>query len=265
MSLRVPLDTHINPQDLDFNKLGSKDKMADEVLSGYFPKTSKGEFVRSDMHKVVTERPRHGHSNRSRKWGCRVAADYEGATFVSSARRRQYSTNWKEFSDFLAPLRRYLQGQVGRPWDKVYSEIRKAIPNGLHGDHLWMHIKWEVEINCFEREGRVFARPRYFYRDVEVSGLYVHPRTRLLCYKAQISRSRLKQVVEPVDRIEIGENEEYRKIVGVWYYQKFVRLDIAGPPVLELIRKKQLNRHELRDLRNAHPEIEGATPPKASR
>jgi hypothetical protein len=210
------------------------------------------------MHKVVTERPRGGHANRSRKWGGRVAEDYEGPTFISSARRRQYGWNSKEFSDFLAPLRRYLYGQVGRPWDKIYSEIRKAVPNGLHGDHLWMHIKWEVEINCFERDGQVFAQPRYFHGEIEVSGLYVHPRTGLLRYAERPSR-RLEKPPSPVNRIEIAENEEYRRINAIWYYQKFVRLDIAGPPVLQLIRKKQLNRRELRDLQTAHPEIDSSS------
>jgi hypothetical protein len=207
------------------------------------------------MHKVVTDRPRRGHANRSRKWGCRVSEEYEGPAFFSSARRRQYGWNSKEFSDFLSPLRRYLRGQVGRPWDKIYSEIRKAVPNGLQGDHLWMHIKWEVEINCFERDGHVLAQPRYFRRDVEVCGLYVHPRTGLLCYKERPAK-RLKETTYALNRIELAENEEYRKINGLWYYQKFVRRDLAGPPVLELIQKKQLNRRELRDLQNTHPEID---------
>jgi hypothetical protein len=130
---------------------------------------------------------------------------------------------------------------VGRPWDKVYSEIRKAVPNGMHGDHSWMHIKSEVEINCFERDGRIFARPRYFHREVEVSGLYVHPRTGLLCYEATPSKP-LKKRTLYVHRIHIAENEEYRRINGLWYYQKFTRLDVSGPPVLQLIQKKQLNR-----------------------
>jgi hypothetical protein len=206
------------------------------------------------MHKVVTERPRRGHSNPSRKWGGRVPEVYEGQTFISSARRRQYGWNSKEFSDFLSPLRRYLRGQVGRPWDKVYSEIRKAVPNGMHGDHIWLHIKTEVEINCFERDGRIFARPRYFPREVEVSGLYVHPRTLLLCYKETPVKP-LKKRTSYVHRIHIAENEEYRRINGLWYYQKFTRLDVSGPPVLQLVQKKQLNRRELRELANAHPEI----------
>src|SRR5262249_33201197 len=160
----------------------------------------------------------------------------EGPTFISSARRRQYGWYSKEFSDYLSPLRRYLQGQVGRPWDKIYSEIRKAVPNGLHGDHLWTHIKWEVEVHCFQRDGRVFAHARYFHGEVEVSGLYVHPRTGLLRY-AERPSGQPGKAVTLVNRVEIGENEEYRKINGLWFYQKFVRLDVAGPPVLQLIRK----------------------------
>ena len=59
--------------------------------------------MRRDMAKVVTEAPRRGHANPSRKWGRRLRKDeYElddhGPTRVSSARRRQY-TNWKDFSD----------------------------------------------------------------------------------------------------------------------------------------------------------------------
>ena len=188
-----------------------------------------------------------------------MGEEYDGRTFVSSARGRQYGWNSKEFSDFLSPLQRYLHSQVGRPWDEVYSEIRKAIPNGLHGDHLWMHIRWEVEIHCFERDGRVFARQRYFYGDMEVSGLYVHPRTRFLCCRLPASRPRLKKQGAPLDRIEIAEHEEYRKINGIWYYQKFVRLDVAGPPILELVRKKQLNRRELLEFLKRHPQTESSS------
>jgi hypothetical protein len=112
-----------------------------------------------------------------------------------------------------------------------------------------MHIKWEVETNCFERDGRLFERPRYGVGDIEVSGLYVHPRTGLLCYKPRVSRPRRSERPAPVNQVDINENEEYRKINGIWYYQKFVRLDVAGPPVFELIEKKQLNRRELRELR----------------
>ncbi len=207
------------------------------------------------MHKVVTERPRHGHGNPSRKWGGRVAEDHEGPGFASSARRRQYGWRSKEFSDFLAPLRRYLRSQVGRPWDKVFSEIRKAVPAGLHGDHLWMHIRSMVSTNCIERDGGVFQVTRYYFGEVEVFGLYVHPRTRLLSFRQKSRRPKgMKPSTARVTVVRFGENEEYRKINGLWFYRKFVRLEVPSPPSFQLVRKKQLNRRELRRLWEEYPE-----------
>jgi hypothetical protein len=62
--------------------------------------------MRDDMAKVVTERPRRGHGDPSKKWGHRLNKDdYDlddhGASRAPVARRRQYSSNWKEFSDLL--------------------------------------------------------------------------------------------------------------------------------------------------------------------
>jgi hypothetical protein len=141
--------------------------------------------MRSDMAKVVTEAPRHGHANPSRKWGRRLRKDeYElddhGPMRVSSARRRQY-TNWKDFSDVLGPLRRYLRKQVGRPWDKVWSEITQTLDRrSLTGQHIFDHISWEVEQHAWvDSDGRVY-RKRQWGSIEPIRGLYVHPVTRLL-------------------------------------------------------------------------------------
>jgi hypothetical protein len=77
--------------------------------------------MRIDMAKVVTEKPRRGHGNPSKKWGRRLGknehdAEDHGPTRAPIARRHQYGWNAKEFSDLLGPLRRYLRKQVGRPW-----------------------------------------------------------------------------------------------------------------------------------------------------
>jgi hypothetical protein len=215
------------------------------------------------MHKVVTERPRHGHANSSRKWGARVNEDYDGPTFVSSARGRQYGWHAKSFSDFLSPLRRFLRSQVGRPWDKVHAEIRKALPNGLHSDHLWSHITSEVMIQCVERDGRVFGRPFYFGGEIEVEGLYVHPRTKLLCYKRK-SRFDFERRSSAVDFVRLGENEEYRRIDGIWYYRLFVSLDTT-PPTRRLVEKKQLSRRELKELQDEYPAVAPPVPSKPVR
>ena len=81
--------------------------------------------MRRDMAKVVTEAPRGGHANPSKKWGRRLHrdeldADDHGPCRAPIARRHQYGWRVKEFSDVISPLRRYLRKQVGRPWSRVW-------------------------------------------------------------------------------------------------------------------------------------------------
>jgi hypothetical protein len=142
--------------------------------------------MRNDMAKVVTERPRRGHGNPSRKWGHPLGkheynAEDHGPTRAPIARHHQYGWNAKEFSDLLGPLRRHLRKQVGRPWNKVWSEISRTLDNrSLSGQHIFDHIRWEVEHDaCLGADGRVYHNR--WSGLVPVSGLYVHPRTQLLC------------------------------------------------------------------------------------
>ena len=107
--------------------------------------------MRIDMAKVVTEKPRRGHGSPSKKWGRRLGknehdAEDHGPTRAPIARRHQYGWNAKEFSDLLGPLRRYLRKQVGRPWNNVWSEIVRSLDSrSLSGQHIFDHIRWEVE------------------------------------------------------------------------------------------------------------------------
>src|SRR5689334_16742725 len=92
----------------------------------------KGRGMRTDMHKIVVERERARGLPGNRKWHKRLryveGDDYEDEVkFASSSRKRQYGYYAKEFSDVLAPLKGYLRRNVGRPWDKVYSELRQGL------------------------------------------------------------------------------------------------------------------------------------------
>ena len=143
--------------------------------------------MRNDMAKVVTERPRRGHGNPSKKWGRQLRkneydAEDHGPTRAPIARHHQYGWNAKEFSDVLGPLRRYLRKQVGRPWDKVWSEITGILDNrSLTGQHIFEHIRREVAQHArLGADGSVYHDR--WSEAVAVSGLYVHPVTRLLCY-----------------------------------------------------------------------------------
>ena len=78
--------------------------------------------MRKDLFKVIVEQPRRGvrtaHRVKSRldrspdriKIGMKRSAWEQKGTI-------------KLLNENLAPLQRYLRKQLGRPWDKVYSEI----------------------------------------------------------------------------------------------------------------------------------------------
>lgn len=146
--------------------------------------------MRDDMAKVVTERPRGGHRNKSRKTaGPRIRRydpdrEYDEPTRLPIARHRQYGYEAKEFSDLINPLRRYLRTCVGRPWAKVHSELsRKLDRRSLAGLHIWHHVMSEIEVDCYIGDDRLaYTNKRAFLRGLDerpVKGLYVDPRTGL--------------------------------------------------------------------------------------
>jgi hypothetical protein len=143
------------------------------------------------MAKVVTERPRSDHGNPSRKCGRRLNPkefdlDDHGPNRAPIARRRQYGSNWKEFSDLLGPLRRYPRKQVGRPWDKVSSEITQTLDSrALTGQHIFDRIRWEVEQQAWIGEDGGLYHKRGWGTIELVDRLYVHPVTRLLLLQAE--------------------------------------------------------------------------------
>jgi hypothetical protein len=146
--------------------------------------------MRDDMAKVVTERPRYGHRNPSKKTGgprirqADIEQDYDEPTRLPTARGRQYGYKAKEFADLINPLRRFLRSCVGRPWNKVHSELSQKLDRrSLTGRHIWGHVMSEIETDCHIGEDRVaYSNRRTFLRHggYPVDGLYVHPKTGLI-------------------------------------------------------------------------------------
>ncbi len=142
--------------------------------------------MRDDMAKVVTERPRRGHANKSKKTTGRPIRrydhdlDYDEPNRLPVARFRQYGYNAKEFSDLINPLKRYLRSCVGKSWKKVHSELsRKLDRRSLSGLHIWNHVLGEIETDCYIGDDRLAHSNNRKYRPDErpVRGLYVHPKT----------------------------------------------------------------------------------------
>ena len=145
--------------------------------------------MRDDMAKVVTERPRRGHSNKSKKTTGRLIrpydpeCEYDEPTRLPVARGREYGYEAKEFSDLINPLKRYLQSCVGKQWNKVHSELSRTLDRrSVSGSHIWDHVMREIETDCYIGEDRLaYSNDRtYCFSEYPINGLYVHPRTGLI-------------------------------------------------------------------------------------
>ena len=77
--------------------------------------------MRSDMFKVIVERPR----GRACSDGARQFRNDEARPPKMGMKHGYSSRKW--LNENLAPLRRYLERQVGRPWNSVYGDIRKGM------------------------------------------------------------------------------------------------------------------------------------------
>lgn len=106
--------------------------------------------MRSDFNKLLTERERLGNSSTYGEYrhAKRFAADEE---FTAGREGMKHRGRDKSFNENLNPLKSFLRTNVGRPWDKIYSEIctnfdkRKVVNNHIL-EHLFQYVEREVYI-----------------------------------------------------------------------------------------------------------------------
>jgi len=224
--------------------------------------------MREDMSKVVIERPRHGHYLPSMKTGLRITRydpedEYEDLPKRAPASRGRQKGGGKYFSDLLGPLRRYLRSNVGRPWDKVYSEMKQHLDSRkTTGQHIFEHVQSEVSLRCYVGEdGVVYEQPGWG-KPRPVRGLYVHPRTGLLRWKDPKDRGKKRRsgpTKQEVTRIPINQTQSYLKLDGIWYLadldstESMPKVEGGKQAVYSeghcqwwIVRKRQCSRKELR-------------------
>jgi len=233
--------------------------------------------MRKDMSKVVTERPRERHYLASRKTRLRIRRydpekDYgDLPTRVSGSRNKHLidaqsqSKSWydevKQFSDLIGPLQRFLCSNVGRRWDDVYSEMKQTLDSRkVTGQHIFDHVKWEVELHpVIGEDGKIYERyPHYRERQL-LRGLYVDPRTGLLCRGERIRRKQRKEETGHALRISIDCNMDYINQNGIWYiaelkHDYLIEESETHLPIFKdheslrwrILRKKQCNTRELK-------------------
>lgn len=138
--------------------------------------------MRTDMSKVIVERPRYdGYEPKNRRFSNLLRDDPDEADLPAKVPLRDRNRRTKELNENLQPLIRYLQRQIGRPWNKVRSEMSESIAlNSAVQKHILDHVSGFVELNVSliddvpcTVDGRPVAR---FSR----SALYVCPKSGLL-------------------------------------------------------------------------------------
>src|SRR5712691_4295248 len=178
--------------------------------------------MREDMSHIIVERPRLG-GGRTRKGRARPLEDLPKQEGIQRPHLR--SGDWKMLNENLSPLRRYLERQVGRPWNKVYSEISRHLrADSTVQQHVRDHLRDFVAVKPRRQSGALYCtqggkerRDRLWYQP-----LYVDPRDGLLkrtdrLPEAKTARRARKRAPEAPDRIALAGDRELRRIDGLWY------------------------------------------------
>lgn len=147
--------------------------------------------MREDMFEVIIERPRRGsrltYPRRAKRMDAKIVGPRDPEALLSKLgmkRGAKFARRSKSLNENLAPLRRYLESQVNRPWDKVWSDICENLSTvSTVQQHVRDHVVDFVATHSFVQDGTVFVADRYgrlqplaesYYR------LYVDPRSGLL-------------------------------------------------------------------------------------
>ena len=209
--------------------------------------------MRPDMHHLLVERGHAGTGytrHQPKGWAaqCRFRND-EDEQFESF--REPIRRPW--FSENLRPLYRFLDAQVGRPWDKVYSEIRAHVNADTAVQyHILQHLYDRIAVKVRVREdGSLWHQPEWGHTEpLEASRrlrLYVCPHTGLI---RRIKRRRESPTIEkaPDHLPATSDDHEYRDLAGQWYEVWWSTINQDGTCVRAIVRKRQLGYKELRKL-----------------
>ncbi len=193
--------------------------------------------MRSDMSKVVIEKPR-AHDN----WPSRKGRVKEDLLSEDSPKHEPMSLGrgTKRQTDVLGPLVGYLRKNVGKPWDKVNSDIHEHLKmTSMAQGHILDHIDHMVVKNVllvkegklevpYESDGR--ARVSVSHDKWRTyGGFYVCPKSGLLKLSPVKSYKHLQNVKKPVTKIG---NRTFKEKDGVWYEIRLTAVPAVNGPNL---------------------------------
>lgn len=133
------------------------------------------------MQDVIVDRPRTGGQYDYKQ--IRRSQKNQFNQLSKVGMKKPYGWEHKSQSDVLGPLKGFLKSNVGRPWNKVWSEVcEKTDSRTILGSHLRDHIRWMVELDVEVLEDGVYTRYGRYSRYPLRRGFYVNPDTGILCY-----------------------------------------------------------------------------------
>ncbi|MEJ7730109.1 MAG: hypothetical protein WKG00_12920 [Polyangiaceae bacterium] len=185
--------------------------------------------MRADMAKVLVERPRVRRPPRGRgspypraRLERIFATPLDDAPSHLSMRARHRD---KHLNENLAPLRRYLEAQVGRPWRCVYREISAHIRvTSAVQSHIKQHVRDFVVTSARFVDGELHGLTiagglRPLANPWSRKQFYVCPRSGLLKVvpRASVPRRRFGRV------IVLDARHELREVDAVWQHVTLAR------------------------------------------
>ena len=161
--------------------------------------------MRKDLAKVLTEKPRRGSGSKNLKtrfrekgYDSRESSEDKYSLpkrgkMLMNSRDFGPHDDTKDFTDVLGPLRKWVESQVGRNWDKVYSEIKSTFPNTnkqnhhLLDTHLLGYIHRNVRVEKSKKGRKVYDESyinsfsdNWKHRELMKGDIYVDPDTHVL-------------------------------------------------------------------------------------
>jgi hypothetical protein len=177
--------------------------------------------MRVDMAKVIVERPRWGSDLPSKKRGYRRSL--QKSDIADLPRKEPLAGRWRgmqrALSENLSPMFRFLQSQIGRPWNKVHQDLCEHVSfDNAVQKHVLTHVFDFVTLHVTLVDGRPHGRRHYGPRHrLEPGQMYVCPRTGLL------------KIVRPLKskaptKYGLGSLRQYHFYEGFWWELKLRKI-----------------------------------------
>tara|TARA_R100001132_G_C3272859_1_gene94842 strand:+ start:260 stop:1000 length:741 start_codon:yes stop_codon:yes gene_type:complete len=195
------------------------------------------------LHKELCERPRYGGGGKYAFRSARRKSNDEHMMERLPKRegmKKHHVKNWggKYLNEYFTPLKGILRKNVGRPWDKVFSQICEGLsPRTATGKHVFDHLLNDFVLLKPEWKGK---RNLPFRNGIEWTGYYVDPYGILRDNDTPKARARRKKERKKASPKIVEETPfiEYHKINGRWYCVDFVLMGPGGSEYDVLMKRR---------------------------